>query len=173
MLNKSTFLMYIYVLHKNQNYYKDLLQFSKYLFHVDKETFGIYCKENNEFINYKQIGAHGTNNNFYEGKYKSMIEILNKINKKNGFNEDERDQIFYKTFPSETDKTCKICNEDTITKRNFQAAHIISKKNGGLRHIKNFIATCANCNQTMGSTDIDVYLNKINRPTLEELGINI
>jgi hypothetical protein len=148
-----------------------LLQFSKYLFHVDKETFEIYCKENNEFINYKQIGAHGKNNTFYEDKYNSMMEILNKINRKNGFNEDERAQIFYKTFPSETNKTCKICNEDAITFINFQAAHIISRNNGGLRHIKNFIATCANCNATMGSTDIDVYLDKINRPCIEDLNI--
>tara|TARA_B110001450_G_C17653444_1_gene494227 strand:- start:1280 stop:2635 length:1356 start_codon:yes stop_codon:yes gene_type:complete len=173
MLNKSTFLIYIYALHKNPNCYKDLLQFSKYLFHVDKETFEIYLKENIEFINYKQIGAHGTNNNFYEDKYKYMMKILNKINRKNGFNDDERAQIFYKTFPSETDKICKICNKDSITIRNFDAAHIISKKNGGLRHIKNMIATCGNCNSKMGCIDIDVYLNKIKRPCLEDLKINM
>tara|TARA_B110000495_G_scaffold184460_1_gene181498 strand:+ start:370 stop:1737 length:1368 start_codon:yes stop_codon:yes gene_type:complete len=173
MINKSTFLMYIYALYKNPNCIKDLIQFSKYLLHVDKETLEIYSKDSNVYLSYKQVGAHGTHNNFYEDKYKSMIEILKNINKKNEFNVEKRAQIFGKTFPSDTTFICKICNEDVISIRNFHAAHIISRNNGGLRHIKNCIATCQKCNTSMGSTDIDVYLNKKNKPNLSNLNINL
>ncbi len=175
MIKKSDYLMYIYALYKNPNCLKDLIQFSKYLFHVDKEVLNIYSKKNSDYLEYKNIGAHGTNNNFYENKYNTMMKILGNIQKRNDFTNDDRCIIFGKTFPNDNNKIkiCKICDQDHISIRNFQAAHIISRHNGGIRHIKNFIATCANCNQTMGSTDIDIYLAKINRPTLDDLCINV
>lgn len=169
MIKKSDYLMFIYALHKNTECLKDLIQFSKYLFHVDKESLNIYSKQNKKYLEYKNIGAHGTNNNFYEVKTNKMFEILNEINKNNKTGDEYRARIFAKTFPSEGQATCKICNEDHISLRNFQAAHIISKKNGGIMHLKNLIATCAHCNTSMGEKDIDVYLRENGKPSLSDL----
>ena len=70
-------------------------------------------------------------------------------------------------------KLCKICEEDQITIRNFDAAHIISRNNGGIRHLKNFIATCINCNLSMGKTDLDIYLKDKKNKSLSELNIGL
>jgi hypothetical protein len=169
MLKRCDILMFIYALKHNPDCSKDLVQFSKYLFHVSKESIDIYSKSNNSFLTYKKIGAHGTNNNFFEDKYKAMNEILSDINKKNSLNENERAQVFGKTFTTESITICKICLEDPITLKNFDAAHIISRKNGGIRHMKNFIATCRNCNQKMGSTDIDTWLKTNKKSSLDQL----
>lgn len=173
ILNKGDILMFIYSLKLNPDCSKDIVQFTKYLFHVSKETCDIYSKNNKLFLKYKNIGAHGTNNKFYEDKSKVMNEILSEINKKNNSTDTYRAQIFGKTFSRETSNICKICQEDHITLRNFDAAHIISRKNGGIRHIKNYIATCRNCNQKMGSMDIDLWLKKNKKSSLKELNIGM
>ncbi len=173
MIKKSDYLMFIYALHKNPECLKDLIQFSKYLFHVDKEVLNIYNKKNKQYIEYKTIGSHGTNNDFYETKSGMMFKILNEINKNNKTGDEFRARIFAKTFPSEGQFTCKICNKDQISLRNFQAAHIISKKNGGIMHLKNLIATCAHCNTSMGEKDIDVYLRENGKSSLCDLNITI
>jgi hypothetical protein len=174
MLNRADYLMFIYALTKDDPIKVcELIQFSKYLYHVDKETMKVYSKENIKYKKYKTIGSHGTNNSFYKDKFEVMTEILSDINKPNNFSQDMRAQIFGKTFPVETNKVCKICNEDTISSKNFDAAHIISRQNGGLKHIKNLIAICRHCNQTMGTTDMDIYQKKMNRPSLDELNVGI
>ena len=49
MIKKSDYLMFIYALYKNSDCLKDLIQFSKYLFHVDKEVLNIYSKKWDEY----------------------------------------------------------------------------------------------------------------------------
>ena len=101
------------------------------------------------------------------------MKILSEIRKKNNFSDEDRAQIFGKTFGNDSIKLCKICEEDPITIRNFDAAHIISRNNGGIRHFKNFIATCRNCNLSMGSTDLDIYIKEKKNKSLEELNIGV
>ena len=173
MLKRADYLMFIYALNKNPDCSKELIQFSKYLFHVDKETCNIYSKQNMSYLEYKKIGAHGTNNSFYNDKYTAMMKILSEIRKKNNFSDEDRAQIFGKTFGNDSIKLCKICEEDPITIRNFDAAHIISRNNGGIRHFKNFIATCRNCNLKMATTDLDIYIKEKKNKSLEELNIGV
>ena len=42
----------------------------------------------------------------------------------------------------------------------FHAGHIISEKNGGLINIDNIIPICSQCNTSMNSENMDLYITK-------------
>lgn len=45
---------------------------------------------------------------------------------------------------------CAICEEEEITKDNFEAGHIVARKLCGQTNIDNFLPMCLKCNRTMG-----------------------
>jgi 5-methylcytosine-specific restriction endonuclease McrA len=44
---------------------------------------------------------------------------------------------------------------------NFEACHIISKKNGGNDELDNLVAGCIKCNRRMGTENLETYKNRI------------
>ena len=54
------------------------------------------------------------------------------------------------------DELCAIC-EDPITKKEFEAGHIIARTLGGQIDIDNLIPICFDCNRTMGTRNAWEY----------------
>ena len=54
---------------------------------------------------------------------------------------------------------CICCNTTEIDITDFHAGHIISEKNDGKITIENIIPICSSCNSSMGSTNMDEYIN--------------
>ena len=55
---------------------------------------------------------------------------------------------------------CIVCRNTTISQLNFHAAHIKSEANGGSTTIDNLLATCGPCNQSMGTKDMNIYIQE-------------
>ena len=53
---------------------------------------------------------------------------------------------------------CICCNIKTIDSKQFIGGHIISEKNGGKVTIDNIIPICSGCNNSMGSTNMDIWI---------------
>ena len=57
---------------------------------------------------------------------------------------------------------CYCCKLTDITQLSFHCGHVISEKNGGSINVDNLRPICQNCNSSMGSTNMDVFINKYN-----------
>ena len=55
---------------------------------------------------------------------------------------------------------CYCCKYNIISKNDFHAGHYISEKNGGEVKVENIRPICADCNLSMGSTNMDVFMEK-------------
>lgn len=69
-----------------------------------------------------------------------------------------RRQVWYKEFEHKETATCPIvhCN-NTISKNNFEAGHVISEFNNGPTELSNLRPICHDCNIQMGSKNWDKY----------------
>lgn len=156
---------------------KQLIQVIKYLIH--KENDNKYLKQldslNNEilvedYVNYKNIFDKRANTNI-KNFFKDRIEVLNNLYK--FINKDPskniRTNVYQKNIGSCEESVCKFCNTHKIYLTNFHTAHIISKKNGGTGELSNLYPSCATCNTSMGSLDMDIYIKNNN---LDILNIN-
>ena len=55
---------------------------------------------------------------------------------------------------------CYCCKLTDITQLSFHCGHIISEKNGGKVDINNLRPICQNCNSSMGTTNMNDFINK-------------
>ena len=55
---------------------------------------------------------------------------------------------------------CYCCKYNIISKNDFHAGHYISEKNGGEAKVDNIRPICSDCNLSMGSTNMDVFMEK-------------
>ena len=55
---------------------------------------------------------------------------------------------------------CICCNQTQIDSKSFIGGHIISEKNGGLINVDNIIPICSECNSSMGSKNMDIFIQK-------------
>ena len=55
---------------------------------------------------------------------------------------------------------CLCCHKTQIDSKSFVGGHIISEKNEGLINIDNIIPICSECNSSMGSENMDVFIEK-------------
>lgn len=55
---------------------------------------------------------------------------------------------------------CYCCKYNVISKNDFHAGHYISEKNGGEVKADNIRPICSDCNLSMGSTNMDVFMEK-------------
>ncbi len=53
---------------------------------------------------------------------------------------------------------CQCCQITKISQSNFHCGHIISEKNGGKTNLANLKPICAQCNLSMGSTNMDEFI---------------
>ena len=53
---------------------------------------------------------------------------------------------------------CVVCHREVINALNFHAGHIISETNGGEITEDNILPICANCNLSMGKTNMDEFI---------------
>ena len=77
---------------------------------------------------------------------------------------DHRDKPLFWTLnygPAES-APCKCCGS-TIHRNNFEAAHVIAKCFGGAATPHNIVPTCSSCNATMGTTNLHVYAEELER----------
>ena len=151
---------------------KKLIQVVKYLIHMEnKSEFLIsYDSFNNiipieEYNDYKIIFDKRSNTNvknFFKDRINAFNNLYKFINKDP--NRNKRNDIYHKNIGSDHESICKFCNIHKIYISNFHTGHIISKKNGGTSEIKNLYPLCGTCNTSMGSLDMDIYIqkNKIN-----------
>lgn len=59
-----------------------------------------------------------------------------------------------------TSKTgkCFCCSTEIISTANFHCGHVISEKNGGKVTIQNLRPVCAQCNTSMGTTNMEDFM---------------
>jgi hypothetical protein len=60
----------------------------------------------------------------------------------------------------EAETGCFCCRVTTISMRHFHCGHVISEKHGGKCTIDNMRPICANCNLSMGSMNMNEYIEK-------------
>ena len=77
--------------------------------------------------------------------------------------EELRHQVWMKQFGNVAESICPCCNITKIStiKRNYEAGHIKSEKNGGETSVNNLIPICRPCNQSMGSDNWDTYVLEV------------
>jgi hypothetical protein len=60
----------------------------------------------------------------------------------------------------EAETGCFCCRVTTISMRHFHCGHVVSEKHGGKCTIDNMRPICANCNLSMGSMNMNEYIEK-------------
>ena len=139
----------------------------KHLAHIDNQNKYVSQSELGEYeseaySNYMSVFDKRSNTNvnkFFDDRIKCIEDLFKHINKSH--TKAAREQIYAKCGTI-GESTCKLCNNHKIYPTNFHAAHIISKKNGGCPDVSNAYPTCATCNTSMGSLDMDVYISQNN-----------
>ena len=85
--------------------------------------------------------------------------ITNNNKKKNYIPKKLKIDIWNKYIGEDKRNTkCICCNVTQIDVMDFHAGHIISEKHGGLINIDNIIPICSQCNTSMNSEDMDLYI---------------
>ena len=56
---------------------------------------------------------------------------------------------------------CKICNNYKIDTFNYECGHIIAEANGGSIDLDNLLPICGECNKSMGTEDMDLFVKNI------------
>ena len=57
---------------------------------------------------------------------------------------------------------CYCCKLTDITQLSFHCGHVISEKNGGKINVDNLRPICQNCNSSMGTTNMNDFINYYN-----------
>ena len=57
---------------------------------------------------------------------------------------------------------CQCCLREPITMNNFHAGHVIAEKNGGRTALDNLKPTCALCNLSMRTQNMDEFISRFN-----------
>jgi hypothetical protein len=57
---------------------------------------------------------------------------------------------------------CYCCRLTDITQISFHCGHVISESNGGKINIENLRPICQNCNSSMGTKNMDEFINEYN-----------
>jgi hypothetical protein len=55
---------------------------------------------------------------------------------------------------------CYCCKMEPVTRANFHCGHIVSENRGGKITINNLRPICAHCNSSMGTTDMNEFMQK-------------
>jgi len=93
--------------------------------------------------------------------FNDFIDNINDIqtSTRKQFSKEERMDVWLKTNNNDVG-SCYVC-KDIIDMYNFEACHIISKKNGGNDELDNLVAGCIKCNRRMGTENLETYKNRI------------
>ena len=110
-------------------------------------------------------------NNILSESFKNNTSNVNNIikeikNKKKYTNKYKKQKIpatirnlVWNTYFTTIDGICICCNHEKISRGNFQCGHIVSEKNGGTLHISNLKPICALCNASMGTMNMNDFIN--------------
>jgi hypothetical protein len=72
-------------------------------------------------------------------------------------------QVWNKYIGEEIGKSkCYCCRLTDITQMSFHAGHVISEKDGGEINAKNLRPICQNCNSSMGTMNMNDFIDKYN-----------
>ena len=113
---------------------------------------------------------------------KNFIDELTKLNETNKYKKKSipksiKNKVWTKYFKNIEGKC--ICCDNIITVFNCEISHIISEKDGGINDVDNLIPLCTQCNRSMGTTnmklfmknnfgkDFDIIIKKLDNPLLD------
>lgn len=68
-----------------------------------------------------------------------------------------RHGVWVRTCGRLYERLCPCCNLNTINVFNFHCAHIDARSKGGDNNVKNLLAICAECNLSMGTTNLKTF----------------
>jgi len=62
---------------------------------------------------------------------------------------------------------CHCCRRE-VTLQNFEAGHVVAKSQGGSDQISNLRVICRPCNRSMGSMNMDAYIEAYHNHTIDQ-----
>ena len=70
--------------------------------------------------------------------------------------------VWNENIGEETGKSkCVCCNTTDITQLSFNCGHIVAEANGGENIVSNLRPICQNCNSSMGTTNMNVFMESL------------
>lgn len=121
---------------------------------IDKLT-NYYQPQNNNNNNYKQniIDQVEQEDNKPKNKDKSNDYVKSQIPEK------VRKDVWSTYIGNKTTGKCLCCDLEQISIANFHCGHIVSEKTGGKPTIQNLRPICQGCNSSMGTRNMEEYIN--------------
>lgn len=95
----------------------------------------------------------------HERNTKATDNTPNKQNTRGAVPAQIRTQVWRKHCGDTLTGTCAVCKSH-VDNSAFHAGHIVSQKNGGTMEIHNLRVTCATCNLSMGSQNMDIFIRE-------------
>jgi len=75
----------------------------------------------------------------------------------------ERHKLWTGHYGNTMETVCKICEMNRISVSQFDAGHIISRKEGGSDHMGNLVPICRACNLAMGTENMMNFARRVNK----------
>lgn len=116
--------------------------------------YGLFTYSTNDKYGYgwsKRIIEHYTNTKLKGTKIKKKQTIPKKV----------KDDSWDRNIGSSVGEVlCIVCDMTKINSKTFEGGHIISEHNGGQVNIDNILPICHQCNLSMGSVNMNEYVEK-------------
>ena len=90
-----------------------------------------------------------------------FVEVQRERKNRTRLTQTLRDQLWKKYYGNVFEGVCKCCRFNTIRVSNFEAGHILSRKEGGSDHMDNLVPICGSCNRSMGTMHMDEYAREL------------
>ena len=75
----------------------------------------------------------------------------------------ERHKLWSDHYGKSMDATCKLCEMNNISVSQFDAGHVLSRKDGGSNMLENLVPICRACNLAMGTENMLDFARRINK----------
>jgi len=75
----------------------------------------------------------------------------------------ERHKLWSGHYGKSMEAVCKLCEMNTISVSQFDAGHVLSRKDGGSNMLENLVPICRACNLAMGTENMLDFARRINQ----------
>lgn len=75
----------------------------------------------------------------------------------------ERHKLWSRHYGKTMEAVCKLCEMNTISVSQFDAGHVLSRKDGGSNLLDNLVPICRACNLAMGTENMLDFAQRINQ----------
>lgn len=83
-----------------------------------------------------------------------------------------RDQVYERHCNGKYHSLCFCCRSIQISPANFECGHVIAHTKGGSDELDNLRAICSACNRSMGTMNMDKFINRYGFHKTEKIKIN-